>query len=445
MGCQNCVNCFHKTENASEITSNKPIQKTITSSQLQSTKHTTATMPSSSSASHSNMPSYTSSTQFEPDVNLPLQTQILALINNHRSYHNVNPLTYNVQIESIAQRFAESLCQKEQLLCSNNEYKNEPLGECLFACNDTITAKKIVDSWYNEIRKYNWSKRNDTAGNFTQIVWKDSKEFGFGYAKSKGGIHYMVGNFFPAGNYVGEHERNVFPRRDTNSGNVVCESRAGNNVNNAGSSSNTHGDQFETQKQKLIAQYNNFYEDGGDVSDVDGKKQTAIQHVNVDNNNNCNNNTANNSNNSNDDVENEALQCHNDYRNKHHAPPLTINKELSAIAQQYADYLAKNDIFEHSDNKYKNNPLGENLYMCSGTAITGKSMTTSWYNEIKDYDFTKPGFSMQTGHFTQVIWKSTTQMGIGYAKSESGNYYGVANYYPAGNFTGEFKQNVLNI
>jgi hypothetical protein len=36
-------------------------------------------------------------------------------------------------------------------------------------------------------------------------------------------------------------------------------------------------------------------------------------------------------------------------------------------------------------------------------------------------------------------------MGIGYAKSESGNYYGVANYYPAGNFTGEFKQNVLNI
>ena len=72
-------------------------------------------------------------------------------------------------------------------------------------------------------------------------------------------------------------------------------------------------------------------------------------------------------------------------------------------------------------------------------------MTTSWYNEIKDYDFTKPGFSMQTGHFTQVIWKSTTQMGIGYAKSESGNYYGVANYYPAGNFTGEFKQNVLNI
>ena len=444
MGCQNCVNCFHKTENANEITSNKPIQKTITSSQLQSTKHTTLTMPSSSSASHSNMPSYTSSTQFEPDTNLPLQSQILALINNHRSYHNVNPLTYNVQIESIAQRFAESLCQKEQLLCSNNEYKNEPLGECLFACNDTITAKKIVDSWYNEIRKYNWSKRNDTAGNFTQIVWKDSKEFGFGYAKSKGGIHYMVGNFFPAGNYVGEHERNVFPRRDTNSGNngnnVVCESRAGNNVNNhvnnVGSSSNSN--QFETQKQKLIAQYNNFYEDGGDVSDVDAKKQTGIQqHVNDNNNNNNDGND--------NDVENEALQCHNDYRNKHHAPPLTINKELSAIAQQYADYLAKNDIFEHSDNKYNNNPLGENLYMCSGTAITGKSMTTSWYNEIKDYDFNKPGFSMQTGHFTQVIWKSTTQMGIGYAKSESGNYYGVANYYPAGNFTGEFKQNVLNI
>ena len=49
---------------------------------------------------------------------------------------------------------------------------------------------------------------------------------------------------------------------------------------------------------------------------------------------------------------------------------------------------------------------------------------------------------MATGHFTQVVWKATTNLGIGRAVSNSNNLYVVANYFPGGNMGGEFEANV---
>ena len=67
-----------------------------------------------------------------------------------------------------------------------------------------------------------------------------------------------------------------------------------------------------------------------------------------------------------------------------------------------------------------------------------------WYDEIKDYNWKNPEISIEkTGHFTQVVWKDTKEVGFGVAISPSGEFYAVANYYPAGNFVGNFKSNVL--
>ena len=52
---------------------------------------------------------------------------------------------------------------------------------------------------------------------------------------------------------------------------------------------------------------------------------------------------------------------------------------------------------------------------------------------------------MGTGHFTQVVWKGSTELGIGKAEGEkNGMYctYIVGRYRPAGNFQGDFKENV---
>ena len=63
---------------------------------------------------------------------------------------------------------------------------------------------------------------------------------------------------------------------------------------------------------------------------------------------------------------------------------------------------------------------------------------------MKLYDYADPGFSGDTGHFTQLVWKSTTKLGCASSQaSESGNWYVVCNYEKPGNMLGDFENNVL--
>ena len=143
------------------------------------------------------------------------------------------------------------------------------------------------------------------------------------------------------------------------------------------------------------------------------------------------------------DFQKSALDAHNKYRAKHHVGKLILNQELCDIAQKYAQELARTGNFAHSNGFFHGDNMGENLFACYGMKITGKMMTDDWYDEINQYDFNNPGYISGTGHFTQVIWKGSKQVGFGYAQARDGYYYGVANYYPAGNYIGEFEDNVF--
>ena len=138
-----------------------------------------------------------------------------------------------------------------------------------------------------------------------------------------------------------------------------------------------------------------------------------------------------------------ALDAHNNYRAKHHVGKLVLNQELCDIAQKYAEKLARTGNFAHSNGSFHGDNMGENLFACYGMKITGKMMTDDWYNEVHQYNFNNPGYISGTGHFTQIVWKGSKQVGFGYAQARDGYYYGVANYYPAGNFIGEFEDNVF--
>lgn len=144
------------------------------------------------------------------------------------------------------------------------------------------------------------------------------------------------------------------------------------------------------------------------------------------------------------------LNLHNYYRAMHSAPPLTISQRLNHIAQSYANLLAATSAFQHSGNRLGDEILGENLYMqwiSKGLVpVSVRVAMKSWYDEIDLYSFKNPGYSEETGHFTQMVWRSTKKLGVGMAVSADGReVYFVTNYYPAGNIVnhGYFEQNVL--
>ena len=65
-----------------------------------------------------------------------------------------------------------------------------------------------------------------------------------------------------------------------------------------------------------------------------------------------------------------------------------------------------------------------------------------WYEEEGKYSYKNASFSSGTGHFTQVVWAGSLQIGVGKAVSKSGAQFVVARYSPAGNVRGQFVENV---
>ncbi|XP_037532902.1 GLI pathogenesis-related 2, like [Nematolebias whitei] len=139
----------------------------------------------------------------------------------------------------------------------------------------------------------------------------------------------------------------------------------------------------------------------------------------------------------------ELLQSHNEYRRKHQAPPLKLSGKLSREAARYAESLASTRILKHSEESSRGS-CGENLAWASYDQ-TGKDVAARWYDEVKNYNFSHPGFSSGTGHFTAMVWKSSKELGVGKASASDGSSFVVARYFPAGNITnkGHFENNVL--
>ncbi len=139
---------------------------------------------------------------------------------------------------------------------------------------------------------------------------------------------------------------------------------------------------------------------------------------------------------------------HNKWRAKVGAGRLSYSPQLAASAQAWADNLKKTNHcrMRHSapDGRY-----GENLFWAGALSwsdgrrelqrVPPELPVDSWAGERADYNYSRnscaPG--KMCGHYTQVVWKSSTTVGCGYAVCEdSKEQIWVCQYQPAGNVVG---------
>jgi uncharacterized protein YkwD len=134
----------------------------------------------------------------------------------------------------------------------------------------------------------------------------------------------------------------------------------------------------------------------------------------------------------------EMLALHNAKRRAHCAPALTWSSELAAEAQAWADRCQ----FAHAPRDV-NRRHGENLAWGPGRLGSAGYLFERWYAEARQYNFGSPGFQKGTGHFTQIVWRGTREVGCAVANC-NGKSFWVCRYAPQGNIVnpGYFEKNV---
>ncbi len=145
----------------------------------------------------------------------------------------------------------------------------------------------------------------------------------------------------------------------------------------------------------------------------------------------------------------EILAAHNRWRNAVGVPPLMYSHALAGGAQQWANHLmqSRQCRMQHSqsDGQY-----GENLYWASAInwsdgrselqQVTPAKVVDAWASERSNYDYPHNGClpGKVCGHYTQLVWKNTAEVGCAVALcSDSQDQIWVCRYQPAGNWIGE--------
>lgn len=134
------------------------------------------------------------------------------------------------------------------------------------------------------------------------------------------------------------------------------------------------------------------------------------------------------------------LAAHNAARAQAGVAHMVWDNGLGSSAAAYARQLAISNRFQHSDRKARRG-VGENLWMGSRGAFSVERMVSDWVSERRVFvpgvfpAVTRTRNWADVGHYTQIIWPTTTRIGCAIASNARTDYL-VCHYSPAGNIDG---------
>lgn len=143
----------------------------------------------------------------------------------------------------------------------------------------------------------------------------------------------------------------------------------------------------------------------------------------------------------------ELLAAHNRWRARVGVPALGWSEALAQSSARWATELARSRAcaLQHSDSP----DVGENIYWAGALewsdgrtelqAVTPTDVVDLWGRESADYNLARntcqPG--KQCGHYTQLVWKATREVGCALQVCAGKAQIWVCQYQPAGNYVGQ--------
>lgn len=133
----------------------------------------------------------------------------------------------------------------------------------------------------------------------------------------------------------------------------------------------------------------------------------------------------------------QFVDLHNEERASLGLNDLQWSDELAGQAQQWANAMAFKDQASHSGSGY-----GENIWFGDNNSATIEEMFELWLSEKQYFIESQPvpdNCSQswdKCGHYSQIVWSRTSQIGCAAAASQSNDYV-VCRYDPPGNIQGQ--------
>lgn len=151
-----------------------------------------------------------------------------------RKIHSSGPLSLNEKLTKQAKVYAVELAREGTIKHAPLDQRagaGESLARTCFLSGRTFDGAMAVKQWYGGVclprYTYTFTEKDSAddwrTGDFTNLIWKATKEFGFGVAEAnEGGLtcYYSVARYRPHGNVLKKYQENV--QKGTYSKNSTC-------------------------------------------------------------------------------------------------------------------------------------------------------------------------------------------------------------------------------